>query len=150
MKPFLFLSIGLASILAPLNAEPILSPLTKQWGITKSALGISNRILARAFRLKQSEFPIRCQGRVIRLLSDDTDGSRHQRFIIRLASGQTLLIAHNIDLAPRINTLKVRDRVVVKGEYIWNDLGGLIHYTHRDPDGEGFHGFIRHAQQLYR
>ncbi|QOY51204.1 DUF3465 domain-containing protein [Candidatus Sulfurimonas baltica] len=40
-------------------------------------------------------------GDVIRVLSDDNTGSRHQRFIIRLSSGQTLLIAHNIDLAPK-------------------------------------------------
>jgi hypothetical protein len=111
---------------------------------------ISDRILARAFRTGRSEFPIRCKGRVTRLLSDDTDGIRHQRFILRLSTGQTLLIVHNIDLAPRIRALKVSDRVIVKGEYIWNELGGLIHYTHRDPDGEGFHGYIRHKKHLYR
>lgn len=42
------------------------------------------------------------EGVVDRALSDDNDGSRHQRFILRLASGQTLLIAHNIDISLRI------------------------------------------------
>jgi len=36
------------------------------------------------------------------LLSDDDDGSRHQRFVIDIGRGWTLLIAHNIDLAERI------------------------------------------------
>ena len=45
-------------------------------------------------------------GTVIRLLSDDNQGSRHQRFIIKQSSGRTLLIAHNIDLAPKIYSLQ--------------------------------------------
>jgi len=39
---------------------------------------------------------------VTKTLPDDNDGSRHQRFIVRLASGKTLLIAHNIDIAKRV------------------------------------------------
>ena len=39
-------------------------------------------------------------GVVTRLLPDDEDGSAHQKFIIRVPSGQTLFIAHNTDLAP--------------------------------------------------
>lgn len=120
---------------------------------TAAATGVyetSDRILAKAFRTGRSEFPIRCRGRVVRLLADDTEGIRHQRFIIRLSTGQTLLIVHNIDLAERIAGLALRNRVVVKGEYIWNSQGGLIHYTHRDPDGDGFHGFVRHKRLVYR
>ena len=33
-------------------------------------------------------------GTVMRVLADDDDGSRHQRFILRLGSGQTVLVAH--------------------------------------------------------
>ena len=33
-------------------------------------------------------------GFVQRLLSDDDDGSRHQRFVIRLSNGQTLSLIH--------------------------------------------------------
>ena len=35
-------------------------------------------------------------------LPDDNKGTRHQRFILKLSSGQTLLVAHNIDLADKI------------------------------------------------
>ena len=58
------------------------------------------------------------EGKVIRVLADDLDGSRHQRFIVQLASGQTLLITHNIDIAPRISGLKAGDSVSFNGEYV--------------------------------
>ncbi len=72
------------------------------------------------------------QGVVLKLLADDNDGSRHQRFVVALPSGQTLLIAHNIDLAPRIVGLREGDLVSFSGEYKWNPEGGVIHWTHRD------------------
>ena len=90
------------------------------------------------------------QGEVIRILSDDNDGSRHQRFIIRLGSGQTLLIAHNIDLAPRVASIRVGDTVTFNGEYEWNDRGGVIHWTHRDPQGRHPGGWIEHEGRRYQ
>ena len=78
---------------------------------------------------------VRGQGTVSRILPDDNDGSRHQRFILRLSSGRTLLIAHNIDLAPRVSSLRTGDTVSFNGEYEWNDKGGVIHWTHHDPQG---------------
>ena len=89
------------------------------------------------------------EGEIIRILRDDTEGSRHQRFIIRLASGQSLLIAHNIDLAPRIPDVNKGAWVKLYGEYEWNDLGGLIHWTHADPNGEHEGGWIEFKGQRY-
>ena len=93
---------------------------------------------------------VKFQGTVIEKLPDDTEGSRHQRFIVRLESKQTLLIAHNIDLAPRVSKLKVSNMVTIYGEYIWNDRGGLVHQTHRLPNGSTGGGWIRHRGVLYR
>ena len=42
---------------------------------------------------------------------------------------------HNIEVAPRVASLELGDTVEFKGEYIWNEEGGLIHWTHRDPGG---------------
>lgn len=89
-------------------------------------------------------------GTVTRILSDDNDGSRHQRFILRLGSGQTLLIAHNIDLAPRVSSLREGDRVSFYGEYEWNERGGVIHWTHHDPQGRHPAGWLEHNGRRYQ
>ncbi|WP_286694934.1 MULTISPECIES: DUF3465 domain-containing protein [Spongiibacter] len=113
------------------------------------AQGSDERFL-HAYENRQSNLQLSGQGVVEKLLSDDLDGSRHQRFILRLASGQTLLVAHNIDLAPRINDLKVGDMVAFYGEYEWNRRGGVIHWTHQDPRGKHPHGWLKHRGVTYQ
>jgi len=88
-------------------------------------------------------------GVVRRLLSDDNDGSRHQRLILDVRHGITLLIAHNIDLARRV-PVGVGDRIRFRGMYEWNDLGGLVHWTHADPFGVEVGGYIKYRSKLYQ
>lgn len=92
---------------------------------------------------------IEVKGFVTRLLSNDNDGSRHQRFIINIGDNTTLLIAHNIDLAKRV-PVGMGDRVHVRGMYEWNDLGGLVHWTHHDPLGIEDGGYVRYRARVYR
>lgn len=84
-----------------------------------------------------------------RLVADDNDGARHQRFILDLRNGQTVLVAHNIDLAERL-PLGIGDRVRFRGVYEWNDLGGLVHWTHHDPLGIEDGGFVKYRTRYYR
>jgi hypothetical protein len=106
--------------------------------------------IGRAFASGASDVQVEGEGTVIRVLPDDVDGSRHQRFIIQLASGQTLLITHNIDLAPRIAGLKVGDSIGFNGEYVWNEKGGVIHWTHHDPQGRHVAGWVMHNGKRYQ
>ena len=89
-------------------------------------------------------------GTVVRVLSDDNDGSRHQRFILDLGSERTLLVAHNIDLAPRIPSLSKGDTVAFYGEYETNQQGGVIHWTHHDPQGRHAAGWLEHEGRRYQ
>jgi hypothetical protein len=43
----------------------------------------------------------------------------------------------------------VGDTVEVRGEYEWTQLGGVIHWTHRDPDGCHAPGWIRLRGRVY-
>ncbi|MCU0868009.1 MAG: DUF3465 domain-containing protein [Burkholderiales bacterium] len=81
-------------------------------------------------------------GHVTRLLPDDTVGDRHQRFLVDTDGGPRVLIVHNIDVAPRVAPLAVGDPVRFRGEYVWNDKGGLVHWTHHDPRGRHTGGWI--------
>jgi hypothetical protein len=111
---------------------------------------VAEDALAKAFQSQQSGVQVSGEGVVDRVLSDDNEGSRHQRFILRLASGQTLLIAHNIDLAPRVEALASGDRVLFYGQYEWNAEGGVIHWTHHDPEGRHVSGWLKSNGRTYQ
>lgn len=106
--------------------------------------------IGRAFASGSSDVQVEGEGKVIRVMADDLDGSPHQRFIVQLASGQTVLITHNIDVARRINGLKVGDSVRFNGEYVWNEKGGVIHWTHHDPQGRHVAGWVIHDGTTYK
>ncbi|MBW2241456.1 MAG: DUF3465 domain-containing protein [Deltaproteobacteria bacterium] len=106
-------------------------------------------VIGEAFRAGRSDVLVIGEGRVEKVLRDDDKGSRHQRFLLALDSGQTVLIAHNIDLAPRIPELRRGDLVEFKGEYEWNERGGVVHWTHHDPAGQHADGWLRHDGSRY-
>ncbi len=124
---------------------PATQPVNGSAGLSKGDDAITT-----AFRERRSDVWVETQGTVIKILSDDNEGSRHQRFILRLGSNHTVLVAHNIDLAPRIDELKVGDTVNLRGEYEWNERGGVIHWTHHDPQGRHEGGWIRHEGETYQ
>ncbi len=92
---------------------------------------------------------IEASARVVALLPDDVEGDRHQRFLLKLGDGSTVLVAHNIDLAAHVPVEK-GDTVALRGEYVWNEKGGVVHWTHRDPRNPGGGGWIRVRGETYR
>jgi len=103
-----------------------------------------------AIQHKRSHVQVEGSGRVIKVLRDDLKGSRHQKFLLRIASGNTILIAHNIDLAPRIEGLRKGDTVKFYGEYEWSAKGGVVHWTHKDPRGRHASGWLKHQGRRYQ
>jgi uncharacterized protein DUF3465 len=102
-----------------------------------------NAGVERAFADHASGVEVTAQGAVTRVLADDTGPSgTHQRFIMQMSgSTQTLLIDNNVDIGKRVPVAS-GDAVVVHGEYVWNDQGGLIHFTHHDPQHTHEDGWI--------
>ncbi|EOX1581853.1 DUF3465 domain-containing protein [Vibrio cholerae] len=123
------------------------------WLVLTSCFSVSlyanDAVLQQAYQSQQSDLQVQGFGQLVKVLPDDNDGSRHQKFILKLNSGQTLLVAHNIDLAPRIPNLKVGDIVEFYGEYEWNKKGGVLHWTHKDPQNRHPHGWLKHNGQVY-
>jgi hypothetical protein len=103
--------------------------------------GDSARAAERAFQGHISGVTLTVRGEVVQRAQDDTIPPRHQRFVIRTSLGQSIMVAHNTDLAPRV-PLRPGDVVTVRGRYEWNDEGGLLHQTHMASRG-GASGWIR-------
>lgn len=118
---------------------------TPQPAAARSADGVRE-----AFEQQARGRMLRVMGRVERILADDRDGSPHQRFIIATSDGLTVLVAHNLDLAPRLNGLATGDQVTVYGEYEWNPQGGVLHWTHDDPQGRHAAGYIEWQGRKYQ
>ena len=106
--------------------------------------------IQQAFERQQSDVQVQSVGTVKAVLRDDNEGSRHQKFILKLNNGQTVLVAHNIDLSPRIDDLQKGDSVEFYGEYEYSAQGGVIHWTHHDPNGRHVDGWLKHQGKTYQ
>jgi hypothetical protein len=106
--------------------------------------------LGDAFKNHRGNFQVLQSGIIISVLKDDNKGTRHQRIIVRLENGQTLLIAHNIDIADRVPNPKNNKWLVFYGEYEWNAKGGVIHWTHRNPGGRHVDGWLEYEGKKYQ
>ncbi len=132
-----------ALVFTPPHGSPVPPPASAQAAPTPRE----------AFETRRSGVWLRFRGDVVRILKDDLKGTRHQRFIVRLPGGMTLLVSHNIDLAPRVPVripLKKGGIIEGFGLYEWNPKGGLVHWTHRDPDKKIPGGWIGYGGKLYR
>lgn len=157
--------ITLVALAALLAAPLVISPLHKNQQVVRGPVSEAplevetERVapedpgvqeIAQAFAERRSGVPVSASGTVTRLLPDDLNPPRHQRFLVQLSNGQTVLISHNIDLAPRISTLRENAPVAFKGDYEWNDKGGVVHWTHHDPDGSHEAGWINYGGMIYQ
>lgn len=114
-----------------------------------ATIAADDSALLAAIAARAEDVQVEGGGIVAKVLPDDNKGSRHQRFIVRLDNGDTVLIAHNIDLAPRVAPLDAGDAVTFFGEYVWNPQGGVVHWTHHDPQGRHPDGWIRRAGKIF-
>jgi hypothetical protein len=111
--------------------------------IASAEAPVDDGSLQRAIHARADDVPVTGSGEVVKMLPDDREGSPHQRILLRVAGGGTVLIAHNLDLAPRVAPLAAGDRVEFAGEYVWNEKGGVVHWTHPDPRGRHRAGYVR-------
>jgi len=117
--------------------------------VDSQQLSIGLNQLMEAFKSHKSKLWLEVGGTVSKSLRDDNKGDRHQKFILKLANGHTVLVAHNIDLATKV-PLKAQDEVVIRARYEWSKQGGVLHWTHRDPRMHIEGGWIQHKGKQYR
>ena len=123
------------------SPEPSTSANTSQELVSQDGI-----LQAQANRDRKVE--VLFSSRVGRLLPDDTKGLPHQQFLVDLNNGSRVKIAHDIKYAPRV-PIQPGDTVTIKGEFIWNRKGGVVHWTHHSdtPRHEG--GYIDFGGKRY-
>jgi len=141
----LFLALALGACKQPVADE--VQP--HEVASAATVIEVSNSAIERAFAAKQSDVQVSGKGVVIKLLADDNKGSRHQKFLVKINAQQTLLFAHNIDLAPRV-PLQIGDEITFNGEYGYNPKGGVIHWTHHAPQSNHEAGWVMLNGQKYQ
>jgi hypothetical protein len=95
-----------------------------------------------------SKVEVTVVARVKKLLPDDTRGLEHQKFLLILSNGTTILVAHDLHYAPRV-PIQPGDLLKIHGEYIFNRLGGLIHWTHHSDTFRHESGWIEFNGKIY-
>lgn len=86
---------------------------------------------------------------VSELLKDDTSGSPHQKFNVRLSNGRIIMIVSNLDMCEKI-PVQVGDVVSAGGQFIpTGKSGGLLHWTHKDPRQHRPDGFIEFKGHVF-
>ncbi len=102
---------------------------------------------AQAQHMRKVEVELIAQ--VIRLLPTDENGLRHQKFLIRLTNGTTVLVANDLSMGQQV-PLNPGDIVEIKGEFIWTRRGGVLHWTHHTDEASHPGGWIRLGNQTYQ
>lgn len=128
---------------SPVDAAPVGDPAPR------IDAPVASDVLLDAIRAHAHEVPVEGEGTVVRVLRDDTQGNPHQKFLLRVGDGTTLLVAHNTAIAPRLDGLAEGDTVGFRGNYVWTPKGGTVHWTHRDPRGEHRDGWLRWRGRTY-
>jgi hypothetical protein len=118
-------------------------------GYRTDAAAAGEQAVLDAFDARSSDVIVQVLATVKKNLPDDNVGSRHQKMILLLPSGHSVLLAHNIDLADRVPTAE-GDTIEVKGEYEYSEQGGVLHWTHHDPRGRHADGWIKHDGVTYK
>lgn len=104
-----------------------------------------------AFRAGRSHVEVVADGTVTRMLGVAPGRvSPHEGFLMQLATGCRVVVRveANTDFTGTF-PLARGDRVVVKGEYEYYPIGGVIHWTHRDPRGRHEGGYIETGGKTY-
>lgn len=107
-----------------------------------------------AWRTGRSHVEVTLDGSVARMLGMRVGRSgTHEGFLVHLTGGDghglTVRVEDNIDLTGPI-PLAEGESVEVRGEYIFDPEGGIVHYTHRDHHYHHVAGYVLAGGKFYQ
>ena len=142
--------LNFAACRAPDNAQAnTQNQTTEQLQPASATTNMDAGAISEAFGAQRNLPQVQGSGIVVKVLKDDTKGLKHQKFLLKVSDNITILIAHNLDLAPRVDDIHEGDWIAFKGEYIYTAKGGTVHWTHKDPRGNHQAGYLKHNGSTY-
>lgn len=119
-----------------------------------AAHGDDNAAIYGAWADQRSRVEVTADGTVARILGTRQGRSgAHEGFLLHLRGagghGLSVRVETNVDITGAI-PLEPGESVEVRGEYIYDPRGGIIHYTHHDPAGRHESGYVEAGGDLYR
>lgn len=113
--------------------------------------GPPNHAVCAAYDAQSQKKEVVADGTVTRILGTRRGPSgTHEGFLLQLNSGcdLTIRIETNTDLTGPV-PLTRGEHVLVKGEYVYYSLGGVLHWTHHDPRGRHEGGYVQANGKIY-
>lgn len=108
-----------------------------------------NERLLKAFEQGRTGVWVSGHGIVAQLIGDETvSGERHQRMVVNVSGGLDLIVRHSTERSERVPVAQ-GDTVAFQGRYEWSGRGGVVGYTHQDPEQPGDGGWIRYQGTTY-
>lgn len=108
-----------------------------------------NERLLNAFEQGRTGVWVSGHGIVAQLIGDETvSGERHQRMVVNVDGRLDLIVRHSTEQSERIPVAQ-GDTVAFQGRYEWSGRGGVVGFTHHDPEQPGDGGWIRYQGTTY-
>lgn len=76
-----------------------------------------------------------------KMLREEDYREPHQRFLLMLSNGTTVLVANDLQYGTYA-PVQEGNVVRIHGEYIWNERGGVLHWTHKSDEPRHESGYI--------
>ena len=111
-----------------------------------------NGLVCKTYAAQAGKQEVLAQGNVVAVLGTMLGPSgHHEGFLLHLTGDcdLTVRVETNVDLTGPV-PLKAGEAAIVKGEYEYSALGGVIHWTHIDPGGRHVAGYVQAAGKVYQ
>lgn len=111
-----------------------------------------NALVCSTYAGQGSGQEVLAQGNVAAILGTrEGPSGEHEGFLLQLTGDCDLVVRveTNVDLTGPV-PLRAGEAAIVKGQYEYTVMGGVIHWTHHDPAGRHVAGYVQAGGKVYQ
>jgi hypothetical protein len=110
-----------------------------------------NSLVCQTYAGQGSNQEVITQGTVVNVLGERGGPyGEHEGFLLKLDGDCDLMlrVETNVSITGFV-PIRRGEKVIVKGEYEYDPMGGVLHWTHHDPAGRHVAGYVVSAGKTY-